>query len=307
MTYQELVKKVQTALVKADASGITEHIAVQVNVTGEAAGAFYIEIKDGLLYVEPYDYNDRDFLLTGDGTEILAVAQGKVNLVTAIADSRVFHEGNYDKTIALGDIIPKKTRKPRASKAETAETTEKKELVEKTAEKTPAKRSRKPKTEAGKATADKSVKAKETEKVAEKTTRKTTKKTAAKAEPEKTPEIPEVKEPEKSAEETPTVSGQTITDTTESGTTGSILDLVNSVTKQFEDDAVERDLATPEEEKKSAETEKKPETKKEETASVSKSVQKSKNTRSSKSTKKSTPADAPAKKSRKSSGKSKKK
>ena len=142
MTYQELVKKVQTALVKADASAITEHIAVQVNVTGEAEGAFYIEIKDGVLYVEPYDYWNRDFLLTGSAEEILAIVQGKISLVTAIADSRILHEGNPDKAITLGEIIP--VKKPKKSKSEIAET----EAELTTPEEKPAKKTRKTKTKA---------------------------------------------------------------------------------------------------------------------------------------------------------------
>ncbi|MBQ4465507.1 MAG: SCP2 sterol-binding domain-containing protein, partial [Oscillospiraceae bacterium] len=96
MTYHELVKKVQTALAKADASKIQEHIAVQVNVTGEAEGAFYMEISGGVLYVAPFDYNDRDALLTADGADILNVAQGKISLEAAIAEGKVAHEGNYD-------------------------------------------------------------------------------------------------------------------------------------------------------------------------------------------------------------------
>lgn len=141
MNYQELVKEVQTALVKADASAITEHIAVQVNVTGEAEGAFYIEIKDGVLYVEPYDYWDKDFLLTGSAEEILAVVQGKVSLVTAIADSRILHEGNPDKAIALGEIIPvKKTKKSKTQTSKVAEISETPKAEEK-----PAKRTRKTK------------------------------------------------------------------------------------------------------------------------------------------------------------------
>ena len=123
MTYHELVKKVQTALAKADASKVEEHIAVQVNVTGEAEGAFYMEISGGVLYVAPYDYNDRDALLTGDGADVLAVAQGKVSLEAAIADGKLAHEGDYEKALVLGATIPaKKTpgRKPAAKAEENA-------------------------------------------------------------------------------------------------------------------------------------------------------------------------------------------
>lgn len=123
MTYHELVKKVQTALAKADASKVEGHIAVQVNVTGEAEGAFYMEIAGGVLYVAPYDYNDRDALLTADGNDVLAVAQGKVSLEAAIAEGTVALEGDYEKTLALGATIPaKKATVKKAAVEKTAET-----------------------------------------------------------------------------------------------------------------------------------------------------------------------------------------
>lgn len=137
MTYHELVKKVQTALAKADASKVEGHIAVQVNVTGEAKGAFYMEIADGVLYVAPYDYNDRDALLTADGADVLAVAQGKIALEAAIAEGKVAHEGDYEKTLALGTTIPAKkaaAKKPAAKKTEDA--APKKAAVKKTVDKT---------------------------------------------------------------------------------------------------------------------------------------------------------------------------
>ncbi len=138
MTYHELVKTVRTALVvKADASKIEEHIAAQVNVTGEAEGAFYIEIKEDAAnpIVEPYTYNDRDFLLTGDGEEILAVAQGKKTLEAAIVEGTIAHEGNWEKTLVLSNIIPaaekpaKKSAKAKKEEAPKAEEPEEGQLA----------------------------------------------------------------------------------------------------------------------------------------------------------------------------------
>lgn len=181
MTYHELVKKVQTALAKADASKIEEHIAVQVNVTGEAEGAFYMEISGGVLYVAPYDYNDRDALLTADGADVLAVAQGKISLEAAIAEGKVAHEGNYDKTLALGSAIPEKkaaVKKTAAAKkaeapAEAAPVVETAPAAEAApAEAAPKKRGRKPKAAAETAAAaPKATSAKKTT-AAKKTTKK---------------------------------------------------------------------------------------------------------------------------------------
>ena len=47
MTYEELVKKVQEAYKDADASKVKEHLAIQFNVEGEVAGAFYLEVAEG--------------------------------------------------------------------------------------------------------------------------------------------------------------------------------------------------------------------------------------------------------------------
>ena len=122
MTYQELVKKVQTALVKADATTVEGHIAVQVNVTGEAAGAFYMEILDRVLYVMPYDYIDRNALLTADGAVVLAVAQGKITLEAAVAEGKAFVDGDYDKLAALVATFPvKKAAAKKAAPADAAE------------------------------------------------------------------------------------------------------------------------------------------------------------------------------------------
>ena len=59
MTYQELFEQVKMKFRKADVSGVKEHLAFQFNITGEAAGSFYAEVRDGELYVEPYEYHDR--------------------------------------------------------------------------------------------------------------------------------------------------------------------------------------------------------------------------------------------------------
>ena len=56
MTYAELFSKVKGMLVDADVSHVQEHLAYQFNITGEGEGIFYAEVKDGKLYVEPYEY-----------------------------------------------------------------------------------------------------------------------------------------------------------------------------------------------------------------------------------------------------------
>jgi hypothetical protein len=59
MTYADMFSKVKGMMMEADVSTVNEHLAYQFNVTGEAEGIFYAEVKEGKLYVEPYEYYDR--------------------------------------------------------------------------------------------------------------------------------------------------------------------------------------------------------------------------------------------------------
>ena len=53
MTFDELVKKMKSKAEKVDASGVG-FLAVQVDITGDNGGVFYVEVKDGKVNVEPY-------------------------------------------------------------------------------------------------------------------------------------------------------------------------------------------------------------------------------------------------------------
>ncbi len=120
MTYQELVKKVDKALTAADASAVAEHVAVQVNVTGEAEGWFYIEVAGGKLVVMPYTYDDKDASLTASGEDVLALSAGKLSLEQGLSEGKLTVDGDYEKFMLLGGIFAqlpvKKTRKPAAKK-----------------------------------------------------------------------------------------------------------------------------------------------------------------------------------------------
>nr|MBQ4454745.1 SCP2 sterol-binding domain-containing protein [Clostridia bacterium] len=119
MTYEEIVKEAQKLVSKADASGISEHLAVQYNVTGEGEGAFYMEVKDGKVEVQPYDYKDRDILVTADGQTILDMMSGKLDVVAAYLTHKISAEGDLGKADILKKLISssKKAEKTAAKAA----------------------------------------------------------------------------------------------------------------------------------------------------------------------------------------------
>lgn len=105
MTYEELVTTIKEAAAQADASAIQEHIAFQFNVEGEAAGAFYLEITGGEIKVEPYEYYDRDVLVTASADNIIKIMNGKLDPVLAFTLHKIKVEGDLGKALVLKQII----------------------------------------------------------------------------------------------------------------------------------------------------------------------------------------------------------
>lgn len=91
-----------------DVSDIQEHLAYQFNITGEGAGIFYVEVKDGQLYIEPYEYFDRDAMFTASADVFEKILNGKMDPVMAFTLQKMKVEGNFDKALKLKNLIERK-------------------------------------------------------------------------------------------------------------------------------------------------------------------------------------------------------
>ena len=105
MTYEEIFGASKQEFMKNDVSHLKGHLAVQVDITGEGEGAFYIELKDGELHVEPYEYYDRHVKLIASGKDFLKIARGELNAVAAYTTGRLHVEGDLGKALELQQII----------------------------------------------------------------------------------------------------------------------------------------------------------------------------------------------------------
>ena len=162
MTYEELVNKLKTAYAKADASKIEEHVAVQFNVTGEGEGALYLEVSDGKIDIQPYEYYDRDAIVVTGADTLVDIAAGKVGIVDAYNTGLLKVEGNVGKAALLGNITVKKevAKKAPAKKAPAKKEPAKKATVKKAAApKVAAKKAEAPKVAEPKAEAPKKTEA----------------------------------------------------------------------------------------------------------------------------------------------------
>ena len=104
MTYEEIVEAARSVFENADARMIFDHIAVQVNIHGEGAGAFYMEVADRSICIEPYDYYDRDGTVDTDGQTIMDICNGVITLNEAVESGRFVLYGNDYKLAKLREI-----------------------------------------------------------------------------------------------------------------------------------------------------------------------------------------------------------
>lgn len=107
MTYQEIVEKAKEIYENADAGKVKEHVAIQFNITGEGAGAFYLEINNGKVDIQPYEYHDRDVLVTTSADVLLQIVSGKLGLEKAYLTGKLHAEGNLGKALLLKKIETK--------------------------------------------------------------------------------------------------------------------------------------------------------------------------------------------------------
>ena len=105
MTYADMFSKVKGMMMEADVSTVNEHLAYQFNITGEAEGIFYAEVKEGKLYVEPYEYYDRDAIFICSAETLIKINEGKLDPVLAVTLGKLKVEGNIDKALYLKKLI----------------------------------------------------------------------------------------------------------------------------------------------------------------------------------------------------------
>lgn len=105
MTYEEIFAKSKELVLKSDVSNIDGHLAIQVNIEGEGNGIFYIELKDRKLYIEPYEYYDRDCKFTMTAKNFLKLVNGELDAVLAFTLGKLKIDGSIEKALEFKKIL----------------------------------------------------------------------------------------------------------------------------------------------------------------------------------------------------------
>lgn len=117
MTYADFFYEMKSRFMGTDVSDIHEHLAFQFDVEdSECGGIFYVEVKEGQLYVEPYEYYDRDAEFIADPDTFIKIADGKIDPIAAFTLQKLKVQGNIDKALRLKEIIDLKKKQAKKAK-----------------------------------------------------------------------------------------------------------------------------------------------------------------------------------------------
>ncbi len=117
MTYEEFFKEFKQKFEGTDVSDLSEHLAYQFNIEDkEAGGSFYVEVKDGKLFIEPYEYYDRDAAFTCKPETLNKIVAGKLDPVAAFTIGKLKVEGSIEKALYLKSIVEKKKQQEEQGK-----------------------------------------------------------------------------------------------------------------------------------------------------------------------------------------------
>ena len=105
MTYEEVFEKFKNQFKDTDVSNVKDHLAYQFNITGEGEGSFYAEVKDGKLFIEPYEYYDRDALFICSADNLFKIVSGELDPVKAFTFGKLKVEGNIDKALKIKELL----------------------------------------------------------------------------------------------------------------------------------------------------------------------------------------------------------
>ena len=117
MTYADFFYKIKNKFMGTDVSDIHEHLAYQFDIEDPGCGGiFYVEVKEGQLHVEPYEYYDRDAKFISDPDTFMKIAEGEMDPVAAFTAQKLKVEGNIDKALRLKEIIDLKKKQEKKEK-----------------------------------------------------------------------------------------------------------------------------------------------------------------------------------------------
>jgi len=104
MKKEEVVQELRERFKEVDTSSINETIAIQVDLKDEDGGTLYLEVKDKVLSIEPYEYYDRNVILSVSSNDLLSIIDKKLDPVESASNGILNADGDLSKALEIFNL-----------------------------------------------------------------------------------------------------------------------------------------------------------------------------------------------------------
>ena len=104
MTFQDVINEVKEKTASFDGREYDDFLAIQVSLS-DLNEVFYIEIKDGKLSIEPFEYNDRQANLIMSSANFMKMINKQLKSTLAFSTGKLKIEGDVNKATELGKLF----------------------------------------------------------------------------------------------------------------------------------------------------------------------------------------------------------
>ena len=104
VSLESILQELKEKTANFNASKHGGFLAVQVTLN-DIEKVFYVEVKDGKLSIEPYEYNDRQANLIISSANFVKMINGKLNSVLAFTTGKLKIEGSIEKAKEMSGLF----------------------------------------------------------------------------------------------------------------------------------------------------------------------------------------------------------
>lgn len=94
LDFETNFKEIKEYVEKIDVSNLDD-FAFQFDIVGEGSGTFYIELKNGKLSIQPYDYHDRTALVIVSQDDLISILSGQNDFIEKLRENQLKIANNY--------------------------------------------------------------------------------------------------------------------------------------------------------------------------------------------------------------------
>ena len=140
MTYEAIVQELKNIYKDASFDQKDTHAAIEINLSGEGGGALYLEIINGNVNIEPYEYYNNHASIISSAEVFLSIASGTKDVQTALSNGELTVHGDLESVLLIEKINKKAPVVEATPEVEEAPVVEAAPVVKETKTKAPCKK-----------------------------------------------------------------------------------------------------------------------------------------------------------------------